>query len=110
MPENSAKLRTISYLRVSTQDQDLEKNKADVLTFANNRDFGKVEFVEEKISGKVNWKQRKIKGIIDDLGQGSRLIVPELTRLGRSTLEVLEILKEAKTKALPYFRSRKTWN
>ena len=103
MPENSAKLRTVSYLRVSTQDQDLDKNKDAVLRFANDRDFGKVQFVEEKVSGKVNWHKRKIKGIIDDLDQGCRLIVPELTRLGRSTLEVLEILKEAKAKGIAVY-------
>jgi DNA invertase Pin-like site-specific DNA recombinase len=53
--------RNIAYLRVSTQDQDCEKNKADILSFANERNFGQVEFVEEKVSGKVNWKSRKIK-------------------------------------------------
>ena len=45
------KLHTIAYLRVSTADQDLEKNKADILRYANERDLGKVEFIEEKVSG-----------------------------------------------------------
>ena len=53
--------KTIAYLRVSTVEQDLEKNKADILTFANNKDFGRVKFVEEKVSGTKNWKNRKIK-------------------------------------------------
>ena len=95
--------RTVSYLRVSTADQDTEKNKADVLSFANNRDFGKVEFVAETASGKKSWKDRAIKGIIDELGEGDRLIVPELSRLGRSTLEVLEILKAAKDKGIAIY-------
>jgi DNA invertase Pin-like site-specific DNA recombinase len=42
----------VGYLRVSTADQDLEKNKADILQLANNHDLGRVRFVEEKISGK----------------------------------------------------------
>jgi DNA invertase Pin-like site-specific DNA recombinase len=92
--------KTISYLRVSTIDQDTEKNKADILKYSNDKDFGKVEFVEEKVSGKVSWKDRKIKTIIDDLTKDDRLIVPELSRLGRSTLEVLEILKTAKDKGI----------
>jgi DNA invertase Pin-like site-specific DNA recombinase len=92
------KPKTISYLRVSTSDQNTEKNKAEVLKFANDRHFGHVEFVEEKVSGKKSWRLRKIKTIVDDLKGGDRLIVPELTRLGRSTLEVLEILKVAKEK------------
>ena len=95
--------RTLAYLRVSTVDQDTEKNKAAVLKYANDKDFGKVEFVEEKVSGKVSWKERKIKTIIDDLTNDDRLIVPELSRLGRSTLEVLEILKTAKDKGINVF-------
>jgi DNA invertase Pin-like site-specific DNA recombinase len=56
--------KTIAYLRVSIVEQDLEKNKADILTFANDRDFGKVKFVEEKVSGMKKWKDRKIKQIM----------------------------------------------
>jgi DNA invertase Pin-like site-specific DNA recombinase len=92
--------RTTAYLRVSTSDQDTEKNKSDILRYAHEKDFGKVVFVEETVSGKVPWKDRKIKDIIDDLDKNDRLIVPELTRLGRSTLEVLEILKAAKDKEI----------
>ena len=39
MPKN------IAYLRVSTIDQDLEKNKAQLLHLANDKNLGKVEFV-----------------------------------------------------------------
>lgn len=92
--------KNIAYLRVSTADQDTEKNKADILLFANERDFGKIEFVEETVSGTKSWRERKIFGIIERIGKGDRLLVPELTRLGRSTLEVLEILKTAQDKGI----------
>ena len=36
------KRQVIGYLRVSTQDQDHGKNKADILTFANERKLGHV--------------------------------------------------------------------
>jgi DNA invertase Pin-like site-specific DNA recombinase len=103
------KPKTIGYLRVSTADQDLEKNKADILHLANEKDFGKVKFIEEKVSGKVPWKKRKIKKIIDDLGQGDRLIVPELSRLGRSMLEVMEILSVAKEKEIHVYDIKGGW-
>ena len=45
--------KTVAYLRVSTADQDVEKNKATLLALANDKDLGKVEFIEETISGKV---------------------------------------------------------
>ena len=92
--------KTYAYLRVSTYEQNTEKNKADILKFANDRDFGKVRFVEEKVSGTKSWKERKIKKIIDELGDGDKLIVPELSRLGRSMLEIMEILALAKEKGI----------
>ena len=59
---------TVSYLRVSSPQQDTEKNKTDILKFANKRIFGHVDFIEEKVTGKKSWKERRIKGIIDGLG------------------------------------------
>jgi len=99
MKKKVQKRQVVGYLRVSKQDQDLEKFKADILNFANNKDFGKVTFIQEKVSGfKTSWKDRKIKQTIEDLKQGDVLITPELSRRGRSTLEVLEILKILKDK------------
>jgi DNA invertase Pin-like site-specific DNA recombinase len=85
--------RVVGYLRVSTTDQDTEKNKADVLAFANDKRFeSHVEFVEEKVSGMKSWRNRKLAQVVEDLNQGDVLIVPELSRLGRSLVEVLEVL------------------
>ena len=95
--------RTIGYLRVSTQSQETEKFKDDILRFSNERRFGNVEWVEEIVSGKKNWKERKIKEVIETLGADDKLVVPELSRLGRSTLEVLEILKAAKDKDIAVY-------
>jgi DNA invertase Pin-like site-specific DNA recombinase len=44
--ENSTPHKTIAYLRVSTFQQNTEKNKADILHFANQHDLGRVHFVE----------------------------------------------------------------
>ena len=43
-PSSSA----VGYLRVSTADQNIEKNKADILQLANHHDLDRVRFVEEK--------------------------------------------------------------
>jgi len=90
--------KTVAYLRVSTVDQNCEKNKNDILHFANEKNFGQVQFVEETASGAKNWEDRKLKQIVEDLKQGDRLIVSELSRLGRSTLQVLGLLKILKDK------------
>ena len=91
--------QVIGYLRVSTIDQDPEKNKASILQFANDRKWAThVEFVEEKVSGMKSWKKRKLKEVVDSMKSGDTLIVPELSRLGRSLVEVLEVLNDLKDK------------
>jgi len=107
--DTKKKQRTVSYLRVSTDSQDTEKNKTDVRAYANSKDFGKVEFFEEKISGSKPWKERKIKQVIDDLQEGDRLILPELSRLGRTTFEVMEILSIAKEKGIYIYDIKNGW-
>jgi DNA invertase Pin-like site-specific DNA recombinase len=102
--------RTVSYLRVSTDGEDTEKDKADILRFANDRQLGHVEFVEDQgISGKTSWKQRKIGPLIDSLREGDRLIVPEMSRLGRSMLECMEILSVSKQKEISVYDLRNGW-
>lgn len=95
--------KNIAYLRVSTTDQDNEKCKIDILKFANDRAFGHVVFVEDKVSGKISWKNRKIKTIIDDLNEGDRLIVPELSRIGRSMVDIMSCIAVAKEKGIAIF-------
>lgn len=59
-------MKTTAYLRISTVDQDIEKNKSDILKLANEKRLGYVEFIEEQISGKVSWRNRKIFAIINE--------------------------------------------
>ena len=103
-------MKTTAYLRISTIDQDIEKNKADILKLANEKLLGHVEFVEEQISGKVPWRKRKIFPIIDTALEGDIIIVSELSRLGRSMLEVMEILSIASTKKLSIYAVKGDWH
>jgi DNA invertase Pin-like site-specific DNA recombinase len=106
---NSKKIETVAYLRVSTADQNTEKNKKEILLFTNDREFGNVDFFEETVSGKKSWKEREIKKIIDELDEGDRLIVPELSRLGRSMLEIMEILAIAREKGIHIYDIKGNW-
>jgi DNA invertase Pin-like site-specific DNA recombinase len=103
-------MKTFAYLRVSTIDQDLEKNKNDILRLANEKRLGNVEFVEEKISGKVSWKKRKIFDVIQDVTKGDNIIVSELSRLGRSMLECMEILSIATQKEVSVYAIKGNWH
>jgi DNA invertase Pin-like site-specific DNA recombinase len=101
--------RVIGYLRVSTQDQDLEKNKAEILAFANERKLGPVEWLEEKVSGVKTWRKREIAQVVESLQDGDWLIVSELSRLGRSTLDILDILAELRKKGVNVYAVKGDW-
>lgn len=92
MEKTKLKQKVIGYLRVSTIDQDTDKNEAAILKFANDKDFGKVEFISEKVSGTMSWKKRKLFEVVNIMNKGDILIVPELSRLGRSLVDVLDVL------------------
>lgn len=102
-------MRTVAYLRVSTIEQDLEKDKLDVLYFSNERRLGHVEFVEEKISGTVKWQERKMGELLYSLKEGDNLVVTELSRLARSTLQILEILDIARKNKINVYAIKGNW-
>jgi DNA invertase Pin-like site-specific DNA recombinase len=101
--------RTTAYLRVSTHDQDVDKNKADILILANRKGLAHVDFVEETVSGRVPWRRRKIAQVLDDLQSGDTLVVSELSRLGRSMLECIEILAIAAEKGISVYAVKGEW-
>lgn len=102
--------KTIGYLRVSTFEQDTEKNEANVLRFANAKELGHVEFITEKISGTKSWKKRKLFDVVQMLNAEDVLIVPELSRLGRSLVNVLDVLNELSNKHVQVYSVKEDFN
>lgn len=101
--------KTTAYLRVSTIDQDFEKNKGEILKLAHSLELGQVHFVEEKVSGKISWRKRKIADIVDTAEKGDSIIVSELSRLGRSMLECMEILSICSQKGISIYSVKGNW-
>lgn len=91
---------TKAFLRVSTVDQDTEKNKIEILQFVNKMQLGNVEFIEEKISGTVDYKKRKLGVLLKSMNKNDVLIVPELSRIARSITQILEVIKITKDKGI----------
>ena len=87
-------MKTIGYIRVSTDKQDLDKQKHLLLEFAQDRQLLISEFVTIEISSRKNTKERRIDELLAKLDDGDSLIVAELSRLGRNMLETLNIINE----------------
>jgi len=86
--------KTVAYIRTSTDKQDLNNQKLEVLEFARKKDLKVDEFVEITISSRKTTKQRRIDDLMQKLVGSDTLIVTELSRLGRSTAEVISLINE----------------
>lgn len=84
--------KTVAYLRASTDKQDLNHQRLELLEFARNQGRKIDEFVEITISSRKTRKQRRIDELVQLLNETDTLIVTELSRLGRSTAEVIALV------------------
>lgn len=93
-------MKIIGYIRVSTDKQDLLKQKHLILEFAQKNQFLVNEFIEVEISSRKDKAERKIDFLINELKKGDILLVAELSRLGRNMLETLNIINELSEKGI----------
>jgi DNA invertase Pin-like site-specific DNA recombinase len=84
--------KIIAYLRASTDKQDLNHQKLEILEFARRQGLHVDEYVEITISSRKTSKQRRIDELVQKLNAADTLIVTELSRLGRSTAEVIALV------------------
>lgn len=84
--------KTLAYLRASTDKQDTNNQKLEVLEFARKKDLKIDDLIELTMSSQKPSKQRRIDELINRLNPSDTLIVTELSRLGRSTAEVISLI------------------
>jgi DNA invertase Pin-like site-specific DNA recombinase len=84
--------KTVAYLRASTDKQDLNHQRLEILEYARKQGFHIDEFVEITISSRRTSKQRRIDELVGMLMENDTLVVTELSRLGRSTAEVIALV------------------
>ena len=79
-----------AYYRVSTELQNYESQKVGVIDFANRMNW-KIdkEYIDEGVSGTILAKERKLGALLNILNKDDVLITSELSRLGRSTSDVI---------------------
>jgi DNA invertase Pin-like site-specific DNA recombinase len=85
-------IRTIAYLRVSTGGQDLGHQKLAILEYARQHRITVDDVVEVRASTRRVSQRAHVLALIETLSSGDRLIVSELSRLGRSLGQILQIV------------------
>ena len=85
-------MATIAYLRVSTGTQDLDQQRLAIFDYARKQRLTVDEFVETKRSSQHAAQRRELMEKVEALQRGDRLIVSELSRLGRSLGQILHVI------------------
>lgn len=86
--------KTIAYIRTSTDKQDLNNQKLEIFEFAKKNKLEVNDFIQMTISSRKTNKERRIDEMLSVLDDADTLIVTELSRLGRSTAEVIGLVNE----------------
>lgn len=96
-------MKTYGYARVSTTDQDLD------VQIAALKAAGCDIILEEKASGKDREGRPKLALLLEVLGAGDQVIVCKLDRLGRETIDLLEIAEEIGAKGAGFKSLAEPW-
>jgi putative DNA-invertase from lambdoid prophage Rac len=84
----------IAYIRVSTSKQDIKTQKLEIFEYARKHNLSITKFIEAEVSSKKSVKSRRIEELLEKLKETDILIITELSRLGRSTSEVIDLVNQ----------------
>lgn len=94
-------MSVFSYLRVSNDKLDLKNQQHANWEYANAHKLGNLIEVQDIISTRKKMEARKIYTLLTETSQrGDTVIASEVSRLGRNTLEVLELAKIASERGI----------
>lgn len=86
-------MSVIAYIRKSTDKQSFEHQEYEIKQYAQKHNLKIDRWVEESISSRKELKKRQLGKLLEELQDGDILIATEISRLGRSLLEVMGILQ-----------------
>ena len=83
----------IGYIRVSSNKQTLQHQRYEIEQFAIQNNIVVNKWVMETVSSRNSLNKRRLGQLLEELTDGDILIAAEISRLGRSILEVMRILE-----------------
>ena len=86
------------YIRVSTKEQSLDSQKNLISRYCVDRKFIVDEWFELEMSSRQTAAKRRIDELLSKLSSGDTIIVSELSRIGRSIKETLNIIESISKK------------
>ena len=95
--------KIVALTRISTGKQDLKNQKLSILEYAQREGFKIDEFFETQVSSRKSTAERGIDELFESLKPQDTLIVSELSRLGRSLSQVLNLVNALIDRRIYFF-------
>jgi len=89
--------KVVGYIRVSTDKQDVDGQRLQILDAANAAGLTVGEFQAFEVSSRRSLDERGITALLASVEAGDMVIVSELSRLGRSLVQVVGIVDQILT-------------
>lgn len=102
-------MATYGYIRVSTDHQCLENQRSEILRFAQSQGLIIDKWVSETVSGTVRGSDRKLGSLIRRLRKGDVVVVSELSRLSRTMLDIMYIMKTLIEKKVKLYSTKENF-
>lgn len=87
-------MKTIAYLRISTNDQELKNQRLAILDYAQHHRLQIDHFLEIQASSRKSLQERGLDGLFAGMQAGDLLLVSELSCLGRSVGQVIQLVDD----------------
>lgn len=87
-------MKTIAYLRVSSGSQDINHQRLAILDYAQRNRLQVDALLEVQSSSRKSLRERGIDNLFAGLQAGDLLLVSELSRLGRSLGQIIQIVDD----------------
>jgi DNA invertase Pin-like site-specific DNA recombinase len=102
-------MRTVAYIRVSTGGQGLESQRLAILDYAHRYGLTVQTFVEAQASSRQAGVRRGVDTLLEQVHPGDLLLVSELSRLGRSVGQVIQLVDRLLKNTCSSWPSRSTF-
>lgn len=103
-------MSVIAYIRKSTDKQSFEHQEYEIEQYAQKHNLKIDRWVEESISSRKELKKRQLGKLLEELKERDVLIATEISRLGRSLLEVMGILQTCLEKNCQVITIKENYN
>lgn len=88
------------YLRVSTEAQDAATQMEGLKAYMAARSMPIDTTHQDSTSGTISWRQRSLAAVLEGCDEGDSIIVAEVSRIGRSVVDVLDFFRAALTRGV----------